>query len=395
MLVLTVLLVGRGVDRQADRHWERMTARTAERIAELESRKAGRAAGPAAEPGDAWDAFDAAIARASSLPEDHDPALEVFAAGSASAADREAVVQLLAREPGILEDLRRGARRARAGYPYDWRRGVTMPLPGLLPARRAARMAACRARLLAEESEPREAAEVLLDLGAFADDLGVDGVLISEMIGLVVGGVAVQGLRDLVAKLAPEDLLDLAARIERLESGRPRAMDVLRNDVLGMGMAAEAGQDVLGPGAILASWRYCFSPRLAVAVGVNELYDIADEARSLDRLPWRDARRAAHELRVRVESSPNFVVAIAFPGLKSQETERAYLARLRLVRAALTWRATGQVPEIPDPFGDTIRWTESGGALHAWSAGTNGVDDGGSGDWELLGSDLVIEVPSR
>ncbi len=86
------------------------------------------------------------------------------------------------------------------------------------------------------------------------------------------------------------------------------------------------------------------------------------------------------------------MVQSLFPGPSYLETEREHLARLRLIRLAATWRATGQVPPVDDPFGDTLRWSVSAGTLRAWSVGSDGVDDGGSGDW-TGGADLVLEVP--
>jgi hypothetical protein len=63
------------------------------------------------------------------------------------------------------------------------------------------------------------------------------------------------------------------------------------------------------------------------------------------------------------------------------------LARLRLLRSAAAYRATGGVLELVDPLGGKLLHKNENGKLKLWSVGTDGKDDGGAG------SDIVIEVP--
>jgi hypothetical protein len=52
----------------------------------------------------------------------------------------------------------------------------------------------------------------------------------------------------------------------------------------------------------------------------------------------------------------------------------------------------GEVPALGDPFGTKLYQRGGGRRLKVWSAGPDGVDDGGSGDWTIQGKDTVLEV---
>ena len=396
VLVSAVAVVAWGVRRRADLEWERMSANTARRLAEIEERSAlGPSDRARAEPGDAWEAYGRALAAAEQLPDDLDEDLESFADRRPDV-DPRPIVARLREAAAILDDLRLGARRTGIVRTRDWSKGMSMGFPGLLGARRIAYLAACHARILDEEGRFRGAAEILLDVLTLGDDLGRGGVLLEELVGEAVGHIGALGLRHLVSRLGAEELLETARRIERLESTRPRIAQALWNDFVAAGITIETEGNVGGSGTagdVLASWRYGFSPRLAGAIGVNELHGLADRARETDRASWIEARCIAEEIEREAESSPNWLVRMCFPGLMV-ETERAYLARLRLIRLAAAWRATGQVPAVEDPFGDTLRSSVSAGTLRAWSVGADGADDGGAGDW-TGGADLVLEVPGH
>jgi hypothetical protein len=76
---------------------------------------------------------------------------------------------------------------------------------------------------------------------------------------------------------------------------------------------------------------------------------------------------------------------------------REVLAKLRLLRAAAVWAATGSVPKIADPLGADLRWTEEDGKLRLWSVGGDGKDDEGQGEWypnrPNPKNDIVLELP--
>ena len=118
------------------------------------------------------------------------------------------------------------------------------------------------------------------------DDLGRSGIRIEELVGEGVGDTAAFGLQHLVSRLGAEDLLEVARRIERLESRRPRNAQALWNDSVVAGISIEAEGDLGSAGSAadaLASWRYGFSTRLNCAVGVNEIYVLADRLLETER----------------------------------------------------------------------------------------------------------------
>jgi hypothetical protein len=74
---------------------------------------------------------------------------------------------------------------------------------------------------------------------------------------------------------------------------------------------------------------------------------------------------------------------------------REIQARLRLLRVAVRYRATGEILDLADPLGARICHRLQRTRLTIWSAGRDGVDDGGVGDWKRTGDkvkDLVLEV---
>jgi len=64
-----------------------------------------------------------------------------------------------------------------------------------------------------------------------------------------------------------------------------------------------------------------------------------------------------------------------------------------LLRSVAAYRATGELPVLEDPYGDKLLSSISGTHLKLWSVGSDGIDDGGAGEWIYSrGKDIVIEV---
>jgi hypothetical protein len=61
---------------------------------------------------------------------------------------------------------------------------------------------------------------------------------------------------------------------------------------------------------------------------------------------------------------------------------------------AARYRATGELLELPDPFGDKLRNRLTDDALKLWSVGSEGKDHGGIGRFSLDGDgqDILLEV---
>lgn len=70
------------------------------------------------------------------------------------------------------------------------------------------------------------------------------------------------------------------------------------------------------------------------------------------------------------------------------------LARLRLLRSGTTFLATGEVPTVADPFGDTLLSRRESGKVILWRVGNDGTNQNGRGSWEG-GPDIVLEIPRQ
>jgi hypothetical protein len=57
------------------------------------------------------------------------------------------------------------------------------------------------------------------------------------------------------------------------------------------------------------------------------------------------------------------------------------------------YRANGDVLGLDDPFGGKLLVSKGESRLKIWSVGSDGVDDGGVGEWTPgKGKDIVLEV---
>ena len=59
----------------------------------------------------------------------------------------------------------------------------------------------------------------------------------------------------------------------------------------------------------------------------------------------------------------------------------------------MEYTLTGNVPDLEDPFGDTLRHAPSEDRLRIWSLGRDGQDNGGEGEWIPIEPEIVIEIP--
>lgn len=364
------------------RRFERIRNKGLARLAEV---KAGDARRPvlrgAAEPGNAWDDYAAGVQEVKKFA-DARKFHEVLQRGPK--AEPEVAKAALAAHGSALDALRRGAGREASRYPYEWERGISMPLPALLDHQAFSNFSLLKARALLEEGKPREAAGVLLDVCQFGRDLGSDGVLISEMIGLSVLAAAFGELRDLLGsgKLDAAALEELGRGLEILDGSFPRNDQAVLNDTLLLG----GSLDELG-----AAWG---PQRLYLANGIDELNERIERVAKADALSWPEARKVYESVAADTEKSSNVISRIATPDLSKVAMNcRERRAQLRLLRMAVQSLASKQVPDLDDPFGAKLRSTKTGDAVKFWSVGSDGADDGGSGQWKGAdGKDIVLEL---
>jgi hypothetical protein len=260
-----------------------------------------------------------------------------------------------------------------------------MNVPGLLDTQRVSNVAVVKARALAEEGKAREAAGVLLDALQLGRDVASDGVLISEMIGSALLWVSLREIRDLLAAglFDADSLRDLEAGLAVLDGSFPSHAQTLENEamLIGISMCGEAEKSGWGAARLLHTNAY---------EGISRSLARAIRAQSL---PWAEAQREFADTDSEAKSSWNPLVRITAPSLiGNSRVNRERRAHLALVRTAVHFKATGEVLELGDPFGTTLKSSRTGDDLRIWSVGRDGVDDGGLGGWKADGKDIVVDV---
>jgi hypothetical protein len=383
------------------RRWGVMEKKTRELLVECRARNTARPVLRAqGVPGSAWEEYNLALESMISLKGSETPIVEYVIRGPK--ADRAAVKKILEEHLGALDHLRKGAARLDGIYPMAWEDAYAAKLPGLVSCQRLANLAVIRARFLAEEGKPREAAELILDTAQFARDVGFNQCLISEMISIAIYGVAFEDLRDLIlsGKLSHDDLVEVERELEILDRSFIKTGHSLMNEAMGAGFgflktaSSNDGELLLGldtPSMIL----WFFVPkRLAYADAFESGLEILRRCADTDDRPWAETDKVGKEINAQAEQLRNPLSRIMIPGLAStSRAERERRAHLRLLRAAAHFRATGEIQELEDPLGTKLRTSKSGDHLKIWSVGRNGSDEGGSGTWKPTAEkDIVLEV---
>jgi hypothetical protein len=149
------------------------------------------------------------------------------------------------------------------------------------------------------------------------------------------------------------------------------------------------------------TWRYGFSERLVIVDAFQEGCAIDRQLQAAATKPWKEARQIQERLSADRSWKKNPLLR-KFGEIQEMLSDpaaprnlyRERLAQLRLLRCAAAYRSAGEVPVLDDPYGDKIRSSITGTRLKVWSVGGDGVDDGGSGEWDLRkgGKDIVLEV---
>lgn len=357
--------------------------------------------------GNAWDDYHAALASLGASTKDLHLAADYFYdRPKASVEKTRATVELHA---GAFQALRRGVSRSFAERKVDWE-NPSDTVPGKLNL--FAILAGCKARFLMEDGRGREAMELLLDTAQYGEDAALNGTVIDGLMGIAVLSTVMEELKRFLApgRLSREDCRELARVLELLDQGFPREADAYAIEPMSTGFwylqkgSIRAILEQLGwtkPDAA-PTWRYGFSERLVIA-----------DAFSMDRLwsrrlaeaagkPWNEARQIQADLDTDRRETKNPLVKVYshIQETLSDRTDsvprnafRDCRAQLRLIRGVAAHRATGLIPHLVDPYGDKIRTSMTGTTLKLWSVGGDGVDDGGTGEWDgRKGKDIILEV---
>jgi len=322
--------------------------------------------------------------------------------------DREQVLQTIQRLEPALVDLRKGARCGSARRPVDWRKPETQSVS----LYSLAFLAVAQAREEAVAGRAHEAVELLLDGARFSADLASQAESLGYSVSMAGLFTALDEIRDLMenGKLGPAELQLLESGLDRLDRCFPEPGSALVNGALAMGWelhGVRSMRDFVDPiyaqmGAKrpdIPTWRFAFSEELLIADWFDRQLDRSRRVASTDGGRWVGANGAARQADREVAESKNGLAQVFNlwdrndPHFSIVSLSRERRAHLRLLRAAVRYRATGEIPQVDDPFGAGLPHAVKDGRLKVWSVGRDGIDDGGSGQWRpRAGKDIVLEV---
>jgi hypothetical protein len=322
--------------------------------------------------------------------------------------DRDQVLQTLRRLEPALADLRKGARCGVARRAVDWRNSATQEVS--LYA--LTYLAVAQAREWAASGRVRDAVELLLDGARFSADLASQAECLGYAVSMAGLYTALDEIRDLMegGKLGPADLQLLESGLDRLDGSFPEPGPALMNGALAMGWELHRApslkafvdpiySQMQAPRPAIPTWRFAFSERLLIADWFGSQLDRSRRVAATDRRLWVGMNAAARQADREVAESKNGLAQVFNlwdrnePHFYVVVLSRERRAHLRLLRAAVRFRATGEVSPLGDPFGAGLTHVVKDGRLKVWSVGRDGVDDGGSGEWRArAGKDIVLEV---
>lgn len=350
--------------------------------------------------------------------EDHDRACELVGddvdwvalqefLGRTPKGSRERVLKALADKAAALDAFSRGARRSmfiRKPCPElegEFRENDRAPRDRRL--RSLAMLGLCQARVLFEDGRTSEGVECLLDLVQTLSDLHRDGGVAARLVSVWMLRSVLDELHEVVQSesLPARELDRLEPSLEALESGLPRRRLHLLSTLELQGRAIVAGKTpelvrmwrgtqasgLLEAGAIA----FLSSRPLAIA-SFHRQDGWISSLKDADQGPYGAAR--ALEVRVVNELSEtwNPLDRLFLPGFMSGVSRRSLLTQSRLLRTAVRYRRTGELPILGDPFGAALLIREEAGELTVWSVGPDERDDDGSGDFQGSGKDMVLKV---
>jgi len=337
-----------------------------------------------AEQGDAWKHYSSAVGGV------HPLLLKGwrhgFLEGDAKA-DRKLIDADVTAMAASLEELRRGARCSEAlrqppppeGKYSEWSPTIELAV-----------LALCDARLKADAGRSAESLDRLLDTAQFARDVEAGRVNQGYTIFLSILGMVLEQLREGLASSSPEtgDLRRLEHALDVLDRTFPSEEAAAKGMIAANGawlqehdpygvstsLGGEIGRTMIRPG-----WRHAFSMRIFKA-------DAFELWKSGLRLPESEMGDLVYGNRLAWNNAGSWIFGSS---LESR-------AKLRLLRVAVAWRSGAPIPDLQDPFGGTLRVSQTTDALKVWSVGADRKEDGGRGLWSRRPSasvpDIVLEL---
>jgi hypothetical protein len=390
-------------------HWDAMTRRIDALTTEAETRTQKRAVlhGVAA-PGNAWDEYNIALGDSRPWGADAGNGGIFFRYAmryEMNEQEKETARKLIAANAWRLDHLQLGAQRTDGQFPYRWRRGFGGDGPSLLRTRMLANLACAQARILVETGQGQKAADLLGDVAMFAQDLSTNAPMQSLLIGTAVYSTAFDVLRRLLqeGKFNREEMENLARSLDTIDRDFPKLNVALSNSIMGEGRfliraSSTSWRDrrnwLVGlGGARELDWRFTIAPKTYVLDAFEQMDPYLQRIANLEDLPYTQAKAQADQISEENRKSSNYFFREQDPKRVSKllAVQREPRALLRLVRAAIAVRTTGNMPVIPDPFGTTLHSRRNSNRITIWSLGRDGIDQNGKSD-DTYQPDMVIEV---
>ena len=334
---------------------------------------------PGRTPGNAWDDYLAALTEASKIPSADKMIGLINRTENADVAFGEAA---LAAHGSAVDLIVSGSRRASCVPPGR------SALPALWKWDTAFRLAILKARALHQEGKTAAAVDLLLALCQFGRDLGQTGVAAASHFPYWALGMSLNELMDPLRgeRMPAESLTAIDARLAGLDATFPPP-ERMRKQQLQLVETINMPVQNSGFGAVLLSWRFGFSPRLLVGTLFEQWEHWFTRSIAADGLPWPEALAEIAKLREEIDRLPFTRFSVSSGYLSDGREVRAARARLRILRTAAHYRATGEILDLDDPFGTKLLRRRVGDRLKVWSVGHDGVDQGGGTE------DIVLEVP--
>ncbi len=392
-------------------HWDAMTRRIDALTAEAETRTQKRAVlHGAAAPGNAWDEYNIALGDSRPWGDDVLPGGSIFIRYAMrwemNEQEKETARKLIAANAWRLDHLQLGAQRTDGQFPYRWRRGFGSDWPNMLRARMLANLACAQARILVEAGQGQKAADLLVDVAVFAQDLSTNAPMNSLRIGTAVYSTAFDELRRLLRerKFNSEEMENISRSLDTIDREFPKLNVALSNSIMGEGRFLIGASSTTWrerrswivdlQGARELDWRFTIAPRSYVLDAFEQMDPYLQRIARLEDLPYAQAKAQADQISAENHKSSNHFFREEDPNrvprlLADQREPRALL---RLVRAAIAVRMTGELPVIPDPFGTSLHSRRNANSITIWSLGRDGIDQNGKSD-DTYQPDMVIEAP--
>lgn len=299
----------------------------------------------------------------------------------------------------VLRYVRDGLGRGRCDWGIEWERGFYLRQANFSYLTCAGNMLAYEATL----QTPREALRTGLEILAFGQDVCRKKTIVGAMTGLAITEVGFRSLADTVSRegVSEEDcvgLLEALGRYQLLDPKETFVSERLGGEIMLLEMS---GREMHPKNPKHSGYRELgIAPFDVVHLGELRAFDgFWDQAEAVVKLPLAERANAQRLFDQNFEGKASGLSEIAMPNLievvRHFETNLALVRALRvLVRAQVARLQTGKFPElltevpgldptqaqdplslVPAPLG----YRTQGAQLVVWSAGRNGVNDGGPG----------------